>query len=100
MHSFLLFDSVSPYRGRNSLHSACAACAQATIANIEAAIAHTASIASYIDATVHIEAVTSHTAPVTAHIDASTAHTATKTAHTVPVSIKPPFEPTATAHKK
>ena len=45
------------------------------------------------DVTVYADAVTSHTANATANIEAGTAHTAHDT-------IKPPFEPTATAHAK
>ena len=47
-----------------------------------------------------IEDVTAHIDAATAHIDHATSHTATVTARMAPGSIKPPFEPTATAPEK
>ena len=52
------------------------------------------------DVTSDIEDVTSHIEAVKAHIDAATTHTATVIAHMLPVTPKPPFEPTATAPEK
>ena len=67
---------------------------------MEAATAHTVFVTSHMDAvTVHIEAATALSATVTFHIEVVTSHTATAIAHTVPGTIKPPFEPTATAHE-
>ena len=48
----------------------------------------------------YIEAVTSYIEDVTAHIETVTSHIEAATAHTAYVTIKPPFEPTATAPKK
>jgi len=47
-----------------------------------------------------IECATIHIEAATAHIEAATAHNATAIAYTAPGTIKPTFEPTATAPEK
>ena len=48
----------------------------------------------------HIEAVTSDVEDVTSLIEAVTAYIECVTAHMAPVTMKPPFEPTAAAAEK
>ena len=73
----------SPPSGHKSLHSACTeyvSCAEAAVE--------------------HIASETAHTDAAIAHMEDVTSHVASATAHTVSVTIKPPFERTATAHGK
>ena len=47
-----------------------------------------------------IEDVTAHIEDATAHVEDATSHTVTVTVQMAPGTIKPPFEPTATASEK
>ena len=70
-------------------------------AHIEDTTAHKASVTAHMDVlTVYIEDTTAHTAPVTSYIEAATVNTTTDATGTSPGTIKPPFEPTATANEK